>query len=58
MTSAFSQIKLGSLDEETSALFICDLQEKFSTVISHFPKVIENTKKLVCTIVIINIQVF
>ncbi|KAB7499999.1 Isochorismatase domain-containing protein 2 [Armadillidium nasatum] len=46
MTSAFSQVKLGSLDQETSALFICDLQEKFSSVISHFPQVIENTKKL------------
>ncbi|RXG70947.1 Isochorismatase domain-containing protein 1 [Armadillidium vulgare] len=41
-----SMVKLGSLDQETSALFICDLQEKFSSVISHFPQVIENTKKL------------
>ncbi|MCL4122764.1 UNVERIFIED_CONTAM: hypothetical protein GTU68_041536 [Idotea baltica] len=46
MASTFSQIKLGSLEDSCTALFICDLQEKFSPVISHFKEITVNTDKL------------
>lgn len=42
-----SHIKLGSLETSNTALFICDLQEKFSSVILYFDNLIKNTNKLV-----------
>lgn len=37
----------GTLDAKNTALFVCDIQEKFRGVMLNFPSVILNSKKLV-----------
>lgn len=38
---------LGKLRPSTSALFVCDVQEKFRPLIAGFPTVIDTTKRMV-----------
>lgn len=38
---------LGMLTSSRSALFVCDVQERFRTVISGMPSVIDTTKRMV-----------
>jgi hypothetical protein len=41
-------LKLGNISLEKTALFVCDLQEKFQPAIAHFADIVEVTKRLVC----------
>ena len=41
-----SNILLGRIAVPKTALFDCDIQEKFAKNIKYFPQVVENTKKL------------
>jgi hypothetical protein len=38
--------RLGHVDSEKVALFICDIQEKFQTVIWNFPMVVSNSERV------------
>ena len=40
-------IALGALPLDKSAIFLCDLQEKFRPAMLHFAAVVSNAKKLV-----------
>ncbi|XP_018021190.1 isochorismatase domain-containing protein 2 [Hyalella azteca] len=42
-----SRVELGALDKKRTALFLCDIQEKYKDVMHRFPEVVANTKKLV-----------
>ena len=37
---------LGRINPATSALFLCDLQEKFAPIISHFDGVVSNSNRV------------
>ena len=50
-------IKVGNIAIRNSALFICDIQEKFRNTISHFPAVISNSNKLLKASEILKIPV-
>ncbi|GAX75726.1 hypothetical protein CEUSTIGMA_g3169.t1 [Chlamydomonas eustigma] len=39
--------RIGKLIPSTSALFVCDVQEKFRPVISHFPAVIDTARRMI-----------
>ncbi|CAL4084012.1 unnamed protein product, partial [Meganyctiphanes norvegica] len=41
-----SKVSLGALDVATTALFLCDVQEKFRPVMMHFEDIVINSKKL------------
>jgi hypothetical protein len=45
--SSEENIALGSLPLDKSAIFLCDLQEKFRPAMLHFSAVVSNAKKLV-----------
>ena len=40
-------LKMGKMPEGKTALFMCDLQEKFRPAMFHFSDVVSNAKKLV-----------
>lgn len=40
-------LKLGNISLEKTALFVCDLQEKFQPAIAHFADIVDVTKRLV-----------
>uniref|UniRef100_A0A1I7WWX7 Isochorismatase domain-containing protein 1 n=1 Tax=Heterorhabditis bacteriophora TaxID=37862 RepID=A0A1I7WWX7_HETBA len=40
---------ISRLSPQTSALFVCDLQEKFQKTIKYFPEIVETSKRLVDT---------
>ena len=42
-----SKLELGALVMKKTALFICDMQEKYRDVLHKFGEVVDNTKKLV-----------
>ncbi|KAF2353941.1 Isochorismatase-like [Trinorchestia longiramus] len=42
-----SRIDLGALDKKRTAVFICDVQEKYKNAMHRFQEVVLNTKKLV-----------
>ena len=41
-------LNIGAIPLENTAIFMCDLQEKFRPAMLHFAQVIMNAKKLVC----------
>ena len=45
-TAARSALALGKLTPPTTALFVCDVQERFRSVISGFPAVIDTARRL------------
>lgn len=47
MASERIEEQIGKLPVEKTAIFMCDLQEKFRPAMLHFPEVISNAKKLV-----------
>ena len=47
MTFEKSKEKFGHLNPATSALFICDIQEKFETSIELFEMVVTNVERMV-----------
>lgn len=47
----------GRLVANKTALFVCDLQEKFAKNIKYFPQVIINSKKLLDSAKILNVPV-
>jgi isochorismate hydrolase len=52
-----SNLLLGRIAVPKTALFVCDIQEKFSKNIKYFPQVVENTRKLLQASKIMNIPV-
>ena len=50
-------VNIGNIAIRNSALFICDIQEKFRSTISHYPAIISNSKKLLKAAEILNIPV-
>jgi hypothetical protein len=40
-------LRLGMLPVDQTAVFLCDLQEKFQPAMLHFKEIVENAKKLV-----------
>ena len=38
--------RLGKLDPTHSAIFVCDIQEKFAPSITHFDTIVNNTERL------------
>lgn len=42
-----NSVSLGALDAKHTALFVCDIQEKFRDVMLNFPSLIANSKKLI-----------
>ena len=38
--------KIGALVPRTSALFLCDMQEKFRKTISYYPQIIEVSRRM------------
>lgn len=40
-------LKIGKLPIDKTAVFLCDLQEKFRPAMLHFSEVVSNAKKLV-----------
>lgn len=54
-------LKFGKMPEGKTALFMCDLQEKFRPAMFHFTDVVSNAKKLVSSFVhtvLIQSQIF
>ncbi|CAJ0604163.1 unnamed protein product [Cylicocyclus nassatus] len=49
---------LSRLTPKNTALFVCDLQEKFSRSIQYFPEIITTSKRLVDGAKILNIPIF
>jgi len=47
MSSPRNAVSLGALEPDNTVLFVCDIQEKFSTAMLNFDKLVSNTKKLV-----------
>lgn len=45
-----SSIRIGKLPLEGTAVFMCDLQEKFAPAMLHFTEVVSNAKKLVSSV--------
>lgn len=41
-----SQASLGRIITRNTALFVCDMQEKFSSSIKYFPQIVSNTKRI------------
>ena len=54
MTKAKS---LGKIAVRSSALFLCDMQEKFRTTISYFPEVIQVAQRMLKTADILDVPV-
>lgn len=52
-----NKLILGRLPVEKSALFLCDIQEKFAPSIKCFPQIVANSKKLLASAKIMNIPV-
>lgn len=40
-------LKIGKIPVDKTAVFLCDLQEKFRPAMLHFSEVVSNAKKLV-----------
>ena len=40
---------LGAIDQKRTALFVCDMQEKFRSTITYFPQIVETSNKLLQT---------
>ncbi|CAM1293047.1 ISOC1 (predicted) [Pycnogonum litorale] len=51
-------MKIPKLHCEKTIFFLCDMQEKFSGVIKHFPAIVENSKKLIECGKILSIPLF
>lgn len=49
MMEAFpaSRLELGALDRKKTALFLCDIQEKYRESMHKFTEIVSNIKKLV-----------
>lgn len=52
-----NKLVLGRFPVERSALFVCDIQEKFAKGIKYFPQIVDNSKKLLDSAKIMNIPV-
>ena len=52
-----SNLLLGRISVPKTALFVCDIQEKFAKNIKYFPQVVENTSKLLQASKVMNIPV-
>ena len=52
-----SRLFLGRITPGKTALFICDMQEKFSKNIKYFPQIVTNTRKVLEGAKIMNIPV-
>lgn len=52
-----NKLLLGRITVEKSALFVCDMQEKFASSIKYFPQIVTNQKKLLDSAKIMNIPV-
>lgn len=48
---------LGRITVRKTALFICDIQEKFAKNIKYFPQVVKNTRKILESAKIMNVPV-
>lgn len=52
-------LKMGKIPLENTAVFLCDLQEKFRPAMLHYSEVITNAKKLViCDIIVVVKKLF
>ena len=49
--------RLGKLEPTHTALFVCDIQEKFSPSITHFDTIVKNTERLVKVVNMLGIPV-
>ena len=54
MTKAKS---LGKIAVRSSALFLCDMQEKFRTTISYFPEIVQVAERMLKTADILDVPV-
>jgi len=52
-----NKLLLGRFPVEKSALFVCDIQEKFASSIKYFPQIVSNTKKILNSAKIMDIPV-
>ena len=52
-----NKLFLGRFAVEKSALFVCDMQDKFALSIKYFPQIVSNSKKLLDSAKIMNIPV-
>jgi nicotinamidase-related amidase len=52
-----NKLLLGRFPVEKSALFVCDIQEKFAPSIKYFPQIVANTKKMLASAKIMDIPV-
>ncbi|KAK4023839.1 hypothetical protein OUZ56_009232 [Daphnia magna] len=52
-----NKLLLGRFPVEKSALFVCDMQEKFASGIKYFPQIVANSKKLLESAKIMDIPV-
>ncbi len=43
--------KLGNISLDKTALFVCDMQEKFQPAIAHFADILDVTKRLVSNMI-------
>lgn len=49
--------RLGRLDPENTAIFVCDLQERFAPSIVHFNTIVENTERILKTANMLSIPI-
>ena len=52
-----NKLLLGRFAVEKSALFVCDMQEKFAGSIKYFPQIVANSKRLLDSAKIMKIPV-
>lgn len=52
-----NKLLLGRFPVERSALFVCDMQEKFASSIKYFPEIVANSRKLLESAKIMDIPV-
>ena len=49
--------RLGRIDPKNTAIFVCDMQERFAPSIVHFNTIVENTERILKTANVLSVPI-